>query len=326
MPTGTTLASTIGKKMDIRFEMLTKYVGSGDLELYSHIRQKFPQEAVEYQQAGWLIRNGITLSQSVDDFLDLHRSNDRVNRYGKAAIVKAVLEAERKSKLYFNASSGVETFNPDGCANTWFVKFMHALGRGIPKENVREVFDHVAFIVFNYDRCIEHFLLHSLQKLYGIPQQEASEILSNLHVIHPYGTIGEIERLPFGGSGDQLRADYVTLSDRIKTYTEQIGASDLLGNLQEEVQRADCIVFLGFAYHSQNMRLLRPPTAMRQKSVFGTAYGMSDADTDVISHQIAEFFTPNMTSKTRSLVIRLERNLTGAGLFDNYTKSLTGGD
>jgi hypothetical protein len=27
---------------------------------------------------------------------------------------------------------------------------------------VREIFDNVAFIVFNYDRCIEHFLFHAL--------------------------------------------------------------------------------------------------------------------------------------------------------------------
>jgi hypothetical protein len=39
-----------------------------------------------------------------------------------------------------------EGFNPDKFANTWFVKFMHMLGRGIPKENVREIFDRVSFV------------------------------------------------------------------------------------------------------------------------------------------------------------------------------------
>jgi hypothetical protein len=140
VPIGTKLASTIGQKMDIRFEMGSEHIGTGDLELFSHINQKFRQEAREYQQAGWLIRDGITLSQSIDDFLDLHRNNHRVNRYGKAAIIKAVLEAERKSKLYFGGTSGIETFNPDRVADTWFVKFMHMLGRGVSKENAREIF------------------------------------------------------------------------------------------------------------------------------------------------------------------------------------------
>ena len=42
--------------------------------------------------------------------------------------------------------------------DTWLVKFMYMLGRGVPKENVREIFDNVSFIVFNYDRCVEFFL------------------------------------------------------------------------------------------------------------------------------------------------------------------------
>jgi hypothetical protein len=232
IPIGTKLASTIGKKMDIRFGMGNEHIGTGDLDLYSHIKQKFGQEVREYQRAGWLIRDGITLSQSIDDFLDLHRNNQWINRYGKVAIVKAVLEAERTSKLYFDGSSGTETLNSDRVADTWFVKFMHMLGRGIPKENAREIFDRVSFIIFNYDRCVEHFLSNSLQKLYGIPEQEASEILGDLHIIHPYGVIGDLEQrtrpegIPFG-NGDRFSADYVALSDRIKTYTEKIAAGEL---------------------------------------------------------------------------------------------------
>lgn len=230
MPLGAELASTIGKKMDIRFEMGgTKHIGSGDLDLFSHFRHSFRAEAREYQHVAWLIRDGIKLSQSIDDFLDLHRANEPLNRYGKAAIVKAVMEAERRSKLYFGGSSGVDTFKPDNVSDTWLVKFMHALARGIPKENAREVFDKVAFIIFNYDRCVEHFLLHSLQKLYGISEQEASDILSDLRVIHPYGIIGDLDTMtspggvPFGG-GDRVSANYIDLSNGIKTYTEQLGA------------------------------------------------------------------------------------------------------
>jgi hypothetical protein len=53
---------------------------------------------------------------------------------------------------------------------------------------------------------------------------------------------------------------------------------------------------------------------------------MSDADKDVVAHQISGFFTPNMTAQMRSDIIRLENKLTSAELFDNYAKSLTGGD
>jgi hypothetical protein len=91
-----------------------------------------------------------------------HRTNERVNFYGKATIVKAVLEAETKSKLYIDRNKG-QKFYADQVRGTWFVKFMYALGRSLPKEDVREIFNNVSFVIFNYDRCIEHFLWHALQ-------------------------------------------------------------------------------------------------------------------------------------------------------------------
>jgi hypothetical protein len=36
---------------------------------------------------------------------------------------------------------------------------------GIPKENVREIFNKIAFIVFNYDRRIEIVLLNAPNRL-----------------------------------------------------------------------------------------------------------------------------------------------------------------
>jgi hypothetical protein len=322
LPVGTKLAQTIGAKMDIRFEFGMRPVGNGDFDLFTHVTSQWRQDADSFQRAAWLIRDGIRLAQSIDDFLDLHRTNFHANLYGKAAIVRAVLEAERGSKLYFGGSSGIDNFAPDRFADTWFVKFMHMLGRGVSKENVRQIFDQVSFIVFNYDRCVEYFLRNALQQLYGLPEQEALEIMADLNIIHPYGAVGELNTVPFGTT----RASYVTLADRIKTYTEQIAAGQVITQLEAEIHRADCIVFLGFAYHNQNMLMLKPPIPMPHKFVFGTAFKMSDADVQVVTHQLSAFFTPTMAPATRANKIRLENKLTSADLFDNYARSLSGGD
>jgi hypothetical protein len=74
------------------------------------------------------------------------------------------------------------------------------------------------------------------------------------------------------------------------------------------------------------MRLLTPAEPLEVKQVFGTAYGMSDADADVVSHQIANFFKGGMTGTVRKQKLKLENKLTAAGLFEEYAKSLTGGD
>ena len=100
--------------------------------------------------------------------------------------MKAILEAQQKSKLY---SDNIATFRQTILRTRWFVKFMQMLGRGVSKENIRNIFDRVSFIVFNYDRCLEHFLLHALQQAYGIRRDEAEAILSGVRIIHPYGLV-----------------------------------------------------------------------------------------------------------------------------------------
>jgi hypothetical protein len=313
-PVGTQLARNIGAKMDIRFERGFDFVGSGDHNLYTHITHSRHQEAAQFQPAALRIRDGIPFAQSIDDFLDQHRNDPYVNLYGKAAIVQAVVEAERGSKLYFNRHEGVETFDAEPLADTWFVKFMYMLCRGVPREKVAEIFDRVSFIVFNYDRCIEHFLVNALQRAYSLRYHNAVAIVNGLHIIHPYGDVGNLAHVPFGAT----RINCVALAEGIKTYTEQAIVTDITTSLEEEVHRAECIVFLGFAYHSQNMQMLRVSTRS-DKVVYGTAFGMSDSDvTEVQSLIDRAFASPGQT--------HIENNLRCSGLFDYYARSLTGGD
>jgi hypothetical protein len=306
--------------MDIRFERGFQPIGSGDLQLFNLITNKGQQHANEFQNAAWLIRDGILLSRSIDDFLDLHRNDPRARLYGKAAIVQCILEAERESKLYFGRNSQSDNFNPEKFGDTWLVKFTQMLTPGIPREDVRQIFDNVSFIVFNYDRCIEFFLLHALRTVYGIDESEAQAALDDLEIIHPYGVIDA--SVPFGAT----QANWVKLAEGIKTYTEQIGAGDLTGRIAAKIHDAQHIVFLGFAFHEQNMLLLRPPTALGPKKLFGTAFGMSDSDVDVTSHQVDAWFKGYDARGFREQIIKIENKLKSADLFDHYAKSLTGSD
>ena len=156
LPAGIELAKIIRNKMDVRFERSAEPIGSGDYGLYAHITHMHRQPGDGFWQAARRIKAGLGFAQSIDDFLDQHRSDDYVNLYGKAAIVRSILEAEAKSKFYFDRFVEPDGFDPDEFADTWFSKFMYMLGRGIPKENVSEIFDNVRFVVFNYDRCVEH--------------------------------------------------------------------------------------------------------------------------------------------------------------------------
>jgi hypothetical protein len=316
LPLGNALAKRISAKMDIRFDH--DFTGGGDLKLFEQITSQRRKDANEFQKSAWLIRDGILLCRSIDDFLDLHRNDPRVNLYGKAAIVQCILEAERGSKLYFGPNSHSDNFSPAKFNDTWLVKFMQMLTPGIPREDVRQIFDNVSFIVFNYDRCIEFFLLHALRTVYGISEDEAQAALDDLDIIHPYGVIDA--SVQFGAT----RANWVGLSQGIKTYTEQIGSGEMTGRIAGIIDGADHIVFLGFAYHDQNMLLLKPPKELdASKRIFGTAFGMSKSDVDVTSHQIDAWFKGRDARIYRTM-IDLENGLKSADLFDHYAKSLTG--
>jgi hypothetical protein len=316
LPLGVRLAKIIRDKMDIRFDQ-ERRIGGGDYDLFSQIIYRNPNERERYFLACQRIKAGLGFAQSIDDFLDQRRTDQDINHYGKAAIVRTILQSEMGSNLY--PQQETEGLDPDRFANSWFAKFIYMLGKGVPREDVDLIFQNVSFINFNYDRCLEHFLRDALKKLYSLRQQDAERVVSTLRVRRPYGSIGPLEEVPFGAS----RADYDQLAKNIITYTEAT-TENAVADLKLEFTVAECVVFLGFAYHSQNMNLLKPPGRIRPKPIFGTAKGLSDSDVNIVHNQLFRFFDSSETVDLRHAKIKLENELTCSDLFDHYTKSLSG--
>lgn len=325
LPVGSTLALEISGKLNVRADEWGRKLISGDADLFENVVGTHNEERQAYQHAAWQIRDGIILANSIDDFLDVHRHDHRIVEYGKAAIVKCILEAERRSKLFFDRNSARSastdaTINFGACADTWLVKLMRLLGRGLPHANRAQIFEKCSFVIFNYDRCIEHFFIHALQRLYKIDQQEAIAILSTANIFHAYGSTGELDgivgtggRAPFGAE----RADYRRIGETtIKTYTESV-ESDQIRNC---IDRAQHIVFLGFAYHDQNLALLSQDEEIGEKSILGTAFRRSENDIRVIQQQMAQWIRPNSRLlDNRNIELR---ELTASEMFDYYSKTL----
>lgn len=104
-----------------------------------------------------------------------------------------------------------------------------------------------------------------------------------------------------------------------------------LDRIDRAINDAEGVVFLGFAYHKQNMKLLFRSHRRPQKravQIYGTAYGMSDADKNhVVDELDAAYGTvepePGVRSVTRDN-IHIENKLGCTQLFDYYAKSLAG--
>jgi hypothetical protein len=323
MPIGSELALTISKKLDIRFdEFGRRPVGGGDFHLFENLRRSHAEDARDVQQTCWRIRDGIHLANSIDDFLDLHRDNRRLTLVGKAAVAKCILDAEKGSNLHYDWRGSRAGINFPSLHATWLTKFMKMISRGVPVQNCDAIFENVSFVVFNYDRCLEHFILHAIQRLYGVTEQKAASICDKVTIKHPYGVLAPLatnisrDGVRYGESED---SDCVALATNIKTYTEQIEEGEELSQIRAEVDKSDCMIFLGFAFHEQNMRLLAPPTPTKPKIVFATAYGMSQDDANESIGLIHSYFPASSHHS-----IRMHKELKCADLFDNYSKSLAG--
>lgn len=326
LPVGTGLAATISKKLDVKYDRFGREPTTGDIELWQQIQYAHQQEVTEYQNAAWLIRDGVLLSNSIDDFLDVHAENLRAVKIGKAAIVRSILEAERSSKLFFDKSNIYNKFNFSKIEGTWLIKLMRVLGRGVPPQQAKSMFKNVSFVVFNYDRCIEHFFFTALKQFYNFTDPQAAEVVQELRIFHPYGRVAPLPHedrggIEYGGSADRLSAQYVKLSSSIRSYTEQVDDGDEIALIRAEVQAAEKIVFLGFAFHDQNMSLLKPLAELGRKHIYGTAYNMSSSDVDVVKSQLTSYFNQRERQTIENKIF-LESAHKCADIFDFYGKSL----
>ncbi|WP_095085113.1 hypothetical protein [Mesorhizobium sophorae] len=278
------------------------------------------------------ISDALPLARSIDNYLDSHKDSKAIELCGKLAIVRCILIAERKSKLHpENWQTASERVVFSNLAGTWFNRFGSLLFESTLGEMLNRM-RNLAVIAFNYDRCFEHFMYHSILTYYdGVTPAEAARYVNEMTIYHPYGTVGKLRWMDgssqspcdFGEeeiSGERL----VALAKNIKTYTEGVDReSSEIKAIHTAVRKARTVVTLGFGYIPLNMQLLKPDDSIPNgdnspnKTYYGTAYGMSDEDTLIVSHAAR-----NLVSASRSVDSKINNKLTCANLFTEYAFSL----
>ncbi|MDA0780895.1 MAG: hypothetical protein O2970_00120 [Proteobacteria bacterium] len=326
LPIGETLKNKISQKIDIRFGGTGYQQDSGDYQITQALRQyvKLPDgrngDINPYLHAAWKLRDALTQGISIDNVLDAYRDDKLSEMCGKLGIVRSILEAERSSKIFYNTSER-QKIDFDQLKNTWFAGFVKILTENISQNEIDGIFDNVSILSFNYDRCIEHYLYESLQNYYSLEPNVASQLMQNLKIFHPYGSVGKLpwqesntkQQVPFGAE----RSDILNLSEQIKTFNERTHEIENISEIQSVVQEAEIIVFLGFAFHRQNLELIKPDNKCNAKKIFATAYGISKSDCEVIHNELYEAL---QLKETR---IEFRNDLKCGALFNEYWRSLT---
>lgn len=326
-PIGSELKQQIIKLLDIRFEHGSRQK-SGDhliMDAFRRICRPANEGSNEYLYASWRIRDSLSQAPSIDQFIHTQRGDGRVEACGKLAIVRAILQAEAGSSLYIRRDGPKETLEFDRIQNTWLDALFRVVIDGCTANELDDRFSAISLIVFNYDRCIEHYLFHALRNYYKINDQRAAELIGRIRIFHPYGSVGE---LPWQNSSEHVgygaeptTQQLLTLKDGIKTFTEGTDPdSSDLARIRAALGFAPRVLFLGFAYHQLNLALLAPQATNPEggsRRIIGTALGLSAADCLEIKQELMESFAclPDQ--------IQLRNDLTAAGVFGEYTRALS---
>jgi len=332
MPIGQKLKERIADHLNIRFED-GYHQSSGDHFICAALRQRAEKEdggrgdINPLLHTCWHIRDAMPQAISIDNFIDNHRTDEPIEFCGKLAITRSILETERSSRLWVDSRDSQARLDFKALQQTWYNSFFQLLTENCGPEAIAHRLSKITFIVFNYDRCLEHYLYHALQNYYRFSSSRAAELVNAIEIYHPYGTVGPLPWKQRAGSvefgSDPIEPKHLLeAASQIKTFTQGMDAksSDIV-NIKNKFCSANITIFLGFAFHRQNLELLRPAELsmtdkLRTKEIYGTAHGMSIADSRIVEDDLQKL-TGNTTVK-----MHIRHDLKCHDLFQQFWRSL----
>ena len=294
IPIGKGLTQSISRLLDL--EARGRELSKGDRIIYQTLRKVVDAGGDKWRNNTFIesarhISQAMVISPSIDTFLETYATDEERNLLGKLGIARAILIAEAGSK-FAPIEDRTKPFAMRNVADTWFLSLAQLLFTGLPAGNVSDVFRNTSFVVFNYDRCLEVFLVRALVIYFRLSDEQAQEIVRKANIFHPYGALGsvfdhDLGRVSFGSES----ANLLEVSKELYLFTESLQENETLAKARAAIREAQTIVFLGFAFHDQNMALLSPPAPKSEKvssvrRVLATAHEVSDPDIEIIRAQI----------------------------------------
>lgn len=147
MPTGADLVTKIKADVNIKFEGGTRKVSGDDLILL-HLRRIARERKSDLNTLlakGRNIASGIHHAGSIDTYIHKHDDDPLIALVGRLAIIKSILEYERRSDLYVDKSKWPLTFqNADKVHNSWLSVLWQLLHEGVTKGNLDQLFENLA--------------------------------------------------------------------------------------------------------------------------------------------------------------------------------------
>ncbi|MCW2369939.1 hypothetical protein [Sphingobium sp. B11D3D] len=259
-----------------------------------------------YLDAAVRIRFALPMAISIDNLLHTHRNDKLMIRMGKLAIATTILEKEAHSYLCpeeprKREGVDVAVTNTERIAKSWYLPLMRLLVTGRTLEELERIFENVAFVVFNYDRCLEHFLVNAVINYFNVDPRTAIATVNRITILHPYGQVGhfawqEGARDSVTSSFGNAEGKLIEIADQLLTFTESAEEGVVI-QTRALVAGAETLVFMGFGFLPQNMELLTVANPAATKRVFLTTKGIGDDDVEIVINELRHVLQRKPTSE-----------------------------
>lgn len=307
LPVGTALLQTIKESSQFQFDHGI-FPSKGNRLIFKAVSDKYLGDNRALNLAFQTfadIRLGVETAGSIDEYINRYSDDSMIAELGKVLIAHSILEAEGKSKLMPSSGRDVDGVEWQSTADTWIATFVRALFDGVRATELEKIGEGITIICFNYDRCIEFYLEHAIMRAYrGVDRDVARKIVSNISIIHPYGWLGDLGQLPFGAPLDRIKLYEV--SDSLVTWSESVDdRKDQLEIMRGKIAAARNLVFLGFAFASQNLKLLDPSLSEKAANVvnvYATGYGLSADVESKLKGKILRMYRRNASDYAANFV------------------------
>ena len=317
LPLGSGLAASIVHNLTVTTDRAgygAHYVDRRTEDLLRHRYKGQPEGLDGAFEAGALIQKGILHAQSIDAFIDMHADKPGVATVGKLQIALEILRAEKNSELAVDRSNTLNRIEvgSDVVAGSWLRVFTEILLEKAKATDTSSIGRGVTIVCFNYDRCIEHYLIEAIEATLGLTYQEAHTIVYGMNIIHPYGSLGRLpssrggrDGIDFGADPDH-GTDIWQIADGLSTFTEEMGDQDQVTKIRWAIGQAHMLVFLGFGFQIQNVQLLSPDAASAGARIsvgISTGIGIHDVAKREVRGRIRSVLTGATYDEAREAIM-----------------------
>jgi hypothetical protein len=223
--------------------------------------------------------------KSIDEFLsrDFGDANPLMRLIGKLSIAQVIASCESVSAIQ---SGGAYDSRDDWYRFLW----QDCLNTGMPGLDALRT-KKLKIISFNYDRSLEYFLGRKIAATYFTPPGSTldpalaerwaaagfQEVESNMHITHPYGTLGALSTTPYG-STNNFAYQGKDMASNIRVIGEDRSNQGGFELAKKWIADAQRVVFIGFSFDATNMERL------------GLALGLPSSYLSEDGHVIREAF------------------------------------